>query len=350
MKNPQFIIDYKRRRYSFWSFVFFIICFCPTNTSAQYQLPIYSDYLTDNYYLLHPAMAGAHFEGAKVRFTHRAQWQDTKNAPALQTLNGHSRLGRRTGLGATFFRDQNGFQSRTGGLLTYSYHINFYRSNVEINQLSFGLSFGGVNNTHDQSTFDPTLGDPLLTGTTVQSRSLHMDVGFSYNRADFYTHMTFKNFFFLGTDITDSVALDKPRSLLFNAGVFIDLSTAWTLEPSFMLHSVQYVDIPSYDLNLKSHHQLRNLNAWIGFSYRAGLDTNTYLNSGNFISQKHEQMTALLGAEFGIFSFSYAYTQSLETINFTPFNSHQITFGINIMSSKFRNSSSCKACRAVTLL
>jgi hypothetical protein len=33
--------------------------------TAQYRMPIYTDYLTDNYYILHPAMAGAHYEGMK---------------------------------------------------------------------------------------------------------------------------------------------------------------------------------------------------------------------------------------------------------------------------------------------
>ena len=306
------------------------------NVSAQYQLPVYTDYLTDNYYLLHPAMAGAHFEGAKVRLTHRAQWQGVQNAPALQTLNGHSRLGRRTGFGATFYRDQNGFQSRVGGLLTYSYHINFYRSNVEINQLSFGLSAGGVNSIHDQTTFDPFLGDPLLTGSKVSSSSLHMDMGFSYNRLELYAHMTVKNLFFRGNNISDAVAFEKPRSLLFNSGYFVELSPNWALEPSLMFQAVQYAAIPSYDINLKSHHHIRNLNAWMGLSYRAGLDTNPYLNAGTPFDQQLQQLTALVGAKFGVFSFSYSYTQSLENVNFRPFNSHQLTLGIDITSDKFR--------------
>ncbi|MGB0198433.1 MAG: PorP/SprF family type IX secretion system membrane protein [Flavobacteriaceae bacterium] len=321
---------------SFWLRLFSILFFGLTTANAQYQLPVYTDYLTDNYYLLHPAMAGAHFEGAKIRLTHRSQWQGVQNAPSLQTLNGHTRLGRRTGLGAAFYRDQNGFQSRVGGLLTYSYHINFFRSNVEINQLSFGLSIGGVNNTHDQSTFDPFLGDPLLTGTKVNSSSLHMDMGFSYNRLGMYAHMTIKNLFFRGNNISDAVALEKPRSVLLNAGYFVELSPKWALEPSFMLQGVQYADIPSYDLNLKSHHHRRNLNAWWGLSYRAGLDTNAYLNAGSAFDQKHQQLTTLVGAEFGIFSFSYSYTQSLEKVNFRPLNSHQLTLGIDITSEKFR--------------
>ena len=37
---------------------------------AQEGLPIYSDYLTDNYYLIHPSMAGV-ANCAKVRLTAR---------------------------------------------------------------------------------------------------------------------------------------------------------------------------------------------------------------------------------------------------------------------------------------
>ena len=32
---------------------------------GQPQLPIYSDYLTDNYFLVHPATAGAQLEASK---------------------------------------------------------------------------------------------------------------------------------------------------------------------------------------------------------------------------------------------------------------------------------------------
>jgi hypothetical protein len=45
-------------------------------------IPVYSD-LTDNYYLIHPSMAGAN---AKVRLTGRKQWFDQDDAPELQTL------------------------------------------------------------------------------------------------------------------------------------------------------------------------------------------------------------------------------------------------------------------------
>ena len=54
---------------------------------SQYRMPVYNDYLTDNYYVLHPAMAGAHFEGVKVRSSYRTQWLGIKNPPSVQSLN-----------------------------------------------------------------------------------------------------------------------------------------------------------------------------------------------------------------------------------------------------------------------
>ena len=39
---------------------------------AQEGLPVYSDYLTDNYYLIHPSMAGV-ASCSKIRITGRQQ-------------------------------------------------------------------------------------------------------------------------------------------------------------------------------------------------------------------------------------------------------------------------------------
>ena len=41
--------------------------------NSQEGLPIYSDYLTDNFYLLHPSMAGVS-NCNKLRVTGRQQW------------------------------------------------------------------------------------------------------------------------------------------------------------------------------------------------------------------------------------------------------------------------------------
>ena len=58
-------------------FSFFFI----TNLKAQEGVPVYFDYLTENYYLVHPSMAGVNIVGGKIRTTIRKQWFDQVEAP-----------------------------------------------------------------------------------------------------------------------------------------------------------------------------------------------------------------------------------------------------------------------------
>jgi len=119
---------------------------------SQEGLPVYSDYLSDNYYLLHPSMAGA-ANCTKVRLTARQQWFGQEDAPALQTISMNGSLGERSGGGIIVFNDKNGYHSQTGMKLTYAHHLMFSRDNVDLNQLSFGMSAGFVQSSLDESTF-----------------------------------------------------------------------------------------------------------------------------------------------------------------------------------------------------
>ena len=70
---------------------------------AQEGLPIYSDYLTDNYYLIHPSMAGV-ANCNKARLTARQQWFGQENAPSLQTFSVNGRIGdTRSGIGSIIY-------------------------------------------------------------------------------------------------------------------------------------------------------------------------------------------------------------------------------------------------------
>ena len=77
---------------------------------SQDGIPVYSDYFTDNLYLLHPSMAGAASYN-QIRLTARNQWVDQKESPNLQTLAFNARVGERSGIGAIFFNDRNQFMS-----------------------------------------------------------------------------------------------------------------------------------------------------------------------------------------------------------------------------------------------
>ena len=141
-----------------------ILFFSVTKTSSQEGLPIYSDYLTDNYYLLYPSMAGVS-NCTKVRFTGRKQWMDQDLSPNLQTVSVNGRVGdSKSALGAIAFKDKNGYHSQTGAYFTYAHHIMFSRSELDIDMLSFGLSAGLIQYKLDESTFLVGGFDPLISG------------------------------------------------------------------------------------------------------------------------------------------------------------------------------------------
>jgi len=102
-------------------FFFLLSCiFYWSSTFGQEGLPVYFDYLSDNYYLVHPSMAGIGL-GGKIRLTARKQWFNVDEAPSLQTLNAHTRIGQsNSGVGAILFNDANGYHSQTGLKLTYA--------------------------------------------------------------------------------------------------------------------------------------------------------------------------------------------------------------------------------------
>lgn len=80
---------------------------------SQEGIPVYSDYLSDNYYLVHPSMAGA-ANCAKLRFTGRKQWFNQQDAPELQTLSLNGRVGERTGAGLFFLTIKMGIILKKG--------------------------------------------------------------------------------------------------------------------------------------------------------------------------------------------------------------------------------------------
>ena len=63
-----------------------ILALVSQNINSQEGLPIYSDYLTDNYYLLHPSMAGIS-NCNKLRTTARQQWFGDEDAPSLSLIH-----------------------------------------------------------------------------------------------------------------------------------------------------------------------------------------------------------------------------------------------------------------------
>jgi type IX secretion system PorP/SprF family membrane protein len=311
---------------------------------SQEGLPIYSDYLSDNYYLLHPSMAGA-ANCAKLRLTARQQWFGQADAPALQTLSFNGAIGERSGGGIIVFNDKNGYHSQTGMKLTYAHHIMFSRDNVDLNQLSFGLSAGFSQSNLDETSFyqnDPTY-DPLIYGTVQKAPYFNVDIGASYNFLDFYIHATVINALGSARKIYSERESTNLKKFVLNAGYTFGDSESIQWEPSFMFLLVSQTQESTMDFNLKAYKDLEFGKLWGGLSYRRSLDGAQHINGSGVSDQKLQYVTPVIGVNFKNYMFSYTYTHLLGNVKFDSGGFHQITLGINLFCKPEKYHCNCPA-------
>jgi type IX secretion system PorP/SprF family membrane protein len=325
--------------------IYLVLLFTVTQLSfSQEGLPVYSDYLSDNYYLLHPSMAGA-ANCTKVRLTARQQWFGQEDAPALQTLSMNGSLGERSGGGIIVFNDKNGYHSQTGMKLTYAHHIMFSRDYVDLNQLSFGMSAGFVQNNLDESTFyanDPTF-DPIVFGDIQRATYFNVDIGASYNFLDFYVHATVKNALASDRELyTDKEPVNLRRFIL-NSGYTFGDSDKIVWEPSFMFQLVTLTQEKTLDLNLKAYKELDFGRLWGGLSYRRSLDGAQYVRGTGVADQKLQYLTPIVGVNFKDFMVSYTYSHLIGDVKFDNGGFHQITLGINLFCKREKYHCNCPA-------
>ena len=301
-------------------------------STAQEGLPIYSDYLTDNYYLIHPSMAGA-ARCAKVRLTARKQWFGQDDAPALQTFSINSRIGDGpSALGGIVFNDKNGFHSQTGGYLTYAHHLLFSRNEVDLNMLSFGLSAGFIQYKLDETSFLSEGFDPIIAGIEQSATNFNIDFGFSYNFLDFYAHATVKNILNNeGINFNEQgLSYDNLRTYLVSSGyVFNKMGSEWSYEPSFMFMHRDATGESSIDLNAKVYKEMDFGMLWGGLSYRRSFDGAEFLDGSGVSAQKLQYITPFIGVDYKNFVFAYTYSYQANSVVFNNGGFHQLTLGFN---------------------
>lgn len=316
-----------------------LLLFISQISFSQEGIAVYTDYLSDNYYLIHPSMAGA-ANCAKVRLTARQQWFGDDNAPALQTASFNGSLGEQSGGGIILFNDRNGYHSQKGVKLTYAHHIMFSRSDVDLNQLSFGMSVGLIQSQLDQSKFEDF--DPIVDGRIQKDSYFNVDIGASYNYLEFYTHLTIKNVLESRRDIYTDIEPDNLRKLLFSAGYVFGDSDRLQWEPSILFQYTDETKEKSIDLNIKLYKDLDFGKLWGGFSYRRSFDATQYEDNGSISSQRLQYLTPIVGLNYNNLVFSYQYSHLLGDIQYAG-GFHQFTLGINLFCKREKWDCNCPA-------
>ena len=301
---------------------------------SQEGVAVYSDYLSDNYYLIHPSMAGAANCG-KVRLTARQQWMGQEDAPALQTVSFNTALDEDgvSGIGLIAFNDRNGYHSQRGGKITYAHHIRFSRTTADLNQLSFGLSGAFIQSSIDGTDFIGQPFDPrVLPGVIQKDSYFNVDLGASYHYMDFFTHVTIKNFLANRRELySREIESDNLRKVLWSAGGVFGDADRLLFEPSFMFQWIQETKEKTIDLNMKVYKNLDFGRLWAGLSYRRSFDEAEYTINGISIErQRMQYITPIVGLNYKQFMFAYTYSHLLGDVRFDNGGFHQITLGFDV--------------------
>lgn len=316
---------------------------------AQEGIPVYFDYLSDNYYLVHPSMAGIG-EGGKVRLTARKQWFDVDDAPNLQTINAHYRVGEKSGVGAIIFNDANGYHSQTGAKFTYAHHLRFGGDARSLNQLSFGLSGTILQSNLDETEFRSVTPDPAIVGSRISSTYFNTDLGVSYNYLEFYAHATILNLLSTERSLYSKDRNDNPlvpevdnlRRYVVSAGYVFDRGD-WQFEPSVLFQMTDFTAEKAIDFNAKAYRGVGEATVWGGISYRRSFDGALYSTSDGPQQQRLQLVTPIVGVNYKKFMVSYNYSYQMGDIRFDNGGFHQITLGYDFLQSEKRYDCKCPA-------
>ena len=321
-----------------------LLCFgFPFISRAQEVIPLYSDYLTDNLYLLHPSMAGA-ADMNQIRMTGRTQWFDVDNAPSLETLSVNGRITDKIGIGGILFNDQNGNYSRRGAYATFAYHILMSRSEYDLNQLSFGVSAGIIQHSLDETGF--TTYDPIINGGSQSDIYGNVDIGMSYYYLDFYVHLTAKNILSVKRELfySDAVPSNQRKYLASVGYVFSKSTSDWSYEPSLMFQMRDQTNEKAIDLNMKVYHDVDFGSVWGGVSLRRSFEGAEYTTNGQKINnQKLQYITPFIGVTYNKFIFAYTFSYQMNSIVLSNSGFHQVTLGYNFGKDRRRWECKCPA-------
>ena len=285
-----------------------LLAFSPLVVIAQ-QLPHYSQYMINDY-VLNPAIGGkdAYFEGMSAN---RYQWGGITDAPRtyILSLQGPMKY-QHMGIGGQLFTDIVGPTRRTGGYLSYAYHIPLTKKL----KLSFGLSAGILQfmvdgqkiNLHDN-------GDLVLTNALQSVLTPDFSAGFYLYNEKFWVGFSCMQIqqnklkFFDYMSNTSSV---MNRHYCFMAGYRLPVGDNFVIEPSGIVNYVAPAPV-QFDLGLRAIYRekfwmggsFRNhdaIAAYIGFIFRENLMLGyaydfTITDLGNYSTGTHE---LILGMRF----------------------------------------------------
>ena len=298
--------------------------------SQELNLPVFTQYLADNHFVISPTYAGIG-DNIKIRANGLTQWVGIKNAPDNQSIYGDIRIADRSGVGLSLYNDRNGNTIQRGAKFTFAHHLVLDDKTKQF--LSFGASYNmnsfKIDIQNFDNGYDTPVDDPAITDDRSQTNH-NFDFGVLYRKGKFWMSVNANNI--LTKDLQD-VQINEPGALLN-----MQLYTGFTykqkktskieFEPSLFIQYFASDQRSATDLNMKVRKYSRYGNyIFGGLSYRFLNDQfGKPLNIGPMAGIKHNK-----------FFFAYAY--QITTNELMGYNSgtHVITIGLDF----FQGISNC---------
>ena len=222
---------------------FLVLAFVFSGVVYSQQLPQLTQF-TDNNYVLNPAFAGME-NYYQVKTSIRNQWSGISDAPSTTILSIYGQQEESVGLGGIIFNDQFGPTSRTGGAISYAYHLSL---NQKI-KLSLALSGGFTQFKIDKNGWNvANPNDPLTQGDVVVETVPDATFGFNFYSSNWYFGIAIPQlltsnlnliYYNLANSITEEQSGNLSRHLYVMGAYKYTANKKWEIEPSFLLKSVE---------------------------------------------------------------------------------------------------------------
>ena len=293
-----------------------------TGYSQELNLPVFTQYLADNPFVLSPAYAGIG-DNLRIRANGLTQWVGIKDAPENQSIYADFRILDRSGVGISLYNDSNGDTRQTGAKVSFAHHIilDYYSKQY----LSFGISynFNSFRIDLDKKTdigLDSGIRDDRYTANN------NFDISALYRNKNFYLSFNANNILKKNTNKFRGAEPD----LLSNYQVY----TGYTFrdgenrnieyEPSVYYQYFASDKRSTTDFNFK-YRRYNNYDDyyWVGVSYR-------FLNDQ---FPKPLSLGPMAGFMKSKFYFGYSYQVMFNGLGTYNTGTHVVTIGFDFLQS-----------------
>lgn len=298
------------------SLIVILVCLAAL-TKAQ-QLPMYSQYLTNDF-ILNPAIAGSkpYFP---IQINSRTQWSGLGTiAPKTNTLSYHMPVAYDAiGIGAIVMQDETGPYSQIGVTLSFAYHIQLDEDDVT--RLSLGLSGLMTQHTLNQDDLIFHNPDPEFQGSYSKMVPDASFGAYLYSKnfsLSASAHQLFESTF---KESVQDIFGDNSqvRHYFAHASYRIDIHSDLAIEPSLLVKTTE-VSPTQLDVNARV---IIDNNYWAGLSLRSS-----------------ESLVILAGLNMGSLFLSYSYDHGISSLSSVASGSHEISLGFNINDKRKRRHS-----------